>query len=135
MTGQSGGILDQVVRQILLWLDVRHVALASALAVPVLCWVRYKRTKQRATLQEMLNAALGLLMICSGVTAGLVLIFTRPLAVDLLSSDTATLAGLATLFASIALGWKNLRSVVMPERPVSLEVNATDEAPDSTVGQ
>lgn len=94
----------------------RFIALVSILAVSVLCWVRYVRTKQRASLQEMLNAVLGALMICSGVTAGLVLIFTRPLAAEMLSADTAVMAGLATLFASIALGWKNLRTVVFPDR-------------------
>lgn len=135
MMQQGGGTLDRLVRVLLPWLDARNIALLCILVVPLLCWIRYRRTGQRTTLQELLNAVLGAVMICSGVTGGLVLMFTRPLAVDLLSPDTAILAGLATLFASVALGWKNLRSVLLLEEPQVLEESRTPEvAPASKDG-
>lgn len=105
----DGGALDHAARTILPWLDIRHIAAFSLIVVPLLAGVRYWRTRQKTDHMELLSGVLSVVTVFSGVTAGIVLMFTRPLAVDALSGDTALFAGCATLLTSMTIGWRTVK--------------------------
>lgn len=101
--------LDALGRWLLSAYDWRHVGVL-AIVVAILCGlIRKKRREDWGGPGPLLNAALGVFMISSGLTTAAVFLLTKPVAVEEITSETAAMAGIATLFSTVALGWRAVK--------------------------
>ena len=100
--------LDSIGRCILETLDYRASALLSLLAVSFFILWRRVRYGRFPPSPDCIRVALGVLLILSGTLVGNVFLFTKPPAVESLSTGTLGLVGLVTVIALYAQGAREL---------------------------
>lgn len=113
--------LDSAVRWLLPWLDAHTMALLSLLIACLgACWRRWKDKRWPSGI-AFLAAFGGLLIITTGATVSLVLLFTWPIAVEAISAGTAPWIGAVIIVGSWWSGRQGLRYLFRPQTGSSID--------------
>jgi hypothetical protein len=95
-------------------LDYRSAGVGILVCIGVLSVVRYIKFGSWAKLNEVINAALGLVVLWSGIIAASVLLLTSPPAIDQISEHALVLVGLVSFIVCVAVGFREVRNVFFP---------------------
>lgn len=113
-TDSSGGLLDSAGRQILQFAEYRVIGLTILLFLAIfLTWRRYKFGAW-PSIEESFSAVTTALGIVGAVTVGVVFLFTKPPAIELLSSQALLIIGISVPVLSFGYAFPRLRVLFLP---------------------
>lgn len=114
---QGGGLLDAVGKQILQFAEYRIVGVLIGLVVIAFVFCRRWKSAAWSAVEDCIYVCTNGLAVVGGFLVGVVFLFTKPPAIELLSQQAPIIIGLFVPIVSFGYAFPRLRALFSPPGP------------------